>query len=103
MKIRAGYEISYDCPAPTPMIALLTVHPSRRSDLITQDTLRIDPAVPRTEYRDGFANICHVFRAPWGKVTLSTDFLINDTGEPAETAPFAEQHPLAHLPVETLV
>ena len=29
MKIRAGYEISYDCPQPTPMILTLSVHPSR--------------------------------------------------------------------------
>jgi hypothetical protein len=27
MKIRAGYEISYDCPQPTPMILTLSVHP----------------------------------------------------------------------------
>ena len=35
MKIRAGYEISYDCPQPTPMILQVSVHPSRISDLLT--------------------------------------------------------------------
>jgi hypothetical protein len=30
MKIRAGYEISYDCPRPTPMILTLSVHPTWR-------------------------------------------------------------------------
>jgi hypothetical protein len=29
MKIRAGYEISYECPQPTPMILTLSVYPSR--------------------------------------------------------------------------
>ncbi len=40
MKIRAGYEISYDCPQPTPMILQVSVHPNRTPDLITWDTLR---------------------------------------------------------------
>ena len=40
MKIRAGYEISYDCPQSTPMILTLSVHPSRFSDLPTPDRMR---------------------------------------------------------------
>jgi hypothetical protein len=35
MKIHAGYEISYDCPQPTPMILTLSVHPTRFADLIS--------------------------------------------------------------------
>ena len=46
MKIRAGYEITYDCPQPTPMIVELSVHPIRRSDLITPDAIRLEPPVP---------------------------------------------------------
>ena len=41
MKIRAGYEISYDCPQPTPMILTLSVHPSRFSDLRTPNLVRV--------------------------------------------------------------
>ena len=103
MKIRAGYEISYNCPQPTPMIAMLSVHPSRAADLIMPDDLRLDPELPVKFYEDGFGNICHVIHAPQGKLTLSTDFLINDNGVPDEVAPDAEQHPLEKLPVETLV
>jgi hypothetical protein len=40
MKIRAGYEISYDCPQPTPMILTLSVHPTRFPDLLTWDHMR---------------------------------------------------------------
>ena len=43
MKIRAGYEISYDCPQSTPMILTLSVHPSRIADLLTWDRMRLDP------------------------------------------------------------
>lgn len=39
IKIRAGYEISYDCPQPTPMILTLSVHPSLRSNLLTHDRM----------------------------------------------------------------
>jgi hypothetical protein len=46
MKIRAGYEISYDCPQSTPMILTLSVHPSRFSDLLTPDRMRLDPPIP---------------------------------------------------------
>ena len=103
MKIHAGYEISYDCQQPTPMILSLSVHPSRRRDLITPDHLRLDPPVPATEYGDRYGNICHVIRAPAGRITLSTDFVIEDSGEPDETAPEATQRSLETLPVETLV
>ena len=54
MKIQAGYEISYDCAQPTPMILMLSVHPSRIADLITPDRLRLDPAIPANSYHDGF-------------------------------------------------
>jgi transglutaminase-like putative cysteine protease len=103
MKIRAGYEISYDCPQPTPMILTLSVHPSRISDLLTSNRMRIDPAVPANTYHDGFGNFCHVIRAPAGRLTVSADFLIQDSGAPDEVARQAPQHSLETLPVETLV
>ena len=62
MRIRAGYEISDDCPQPTPMILVLSVHPSRMSDLISRDRLQIDPPIPANTYHDSL-NLCHVIRA----------------------------------------
>jgi hypothetical protein len=46
MKIRAGYEISYDCPQPTPMILTLSVYPSCTPDLLSWDRMRLDRTVP---------------------------------------------------------
>jgi transglutaminase-like putative cysteine protease len=103
IKIRAGYEISYDCLQPTPMIVTLDVHSSRSHDLLTSDMMRLDPAIAANTYRDGFGNTCHVIHAPAGRLTLSADFLIGDSGAPDEVAPGAEQHSLEKLPVETLV
>jgi hypothetical protein len=82
MKIRAGYEVSYDCSQPTPMILTLSVYPSRTPDLLSWDRMRLDPAIPANTYHDSFDNFCHVIRAPVGRLTVSTDFLVRDNGEP---------------------
>src|SRR5580704_13450082 len=103
MKIRAGFEISYECPQPTPMIVTLSVHPSRFPDLLTSDRINFDPPIPANQYRDGFGNICHVIRAPAGKLTLSADLLVRDTGEADVVAEQAEQQALENLPQEVLV
>ena len=103
MKIRAGYEISYECPQPTPMILQLSVHPSRVPDLLTFDRIKFSPSLPANTYHDSFGNFCHVIRAPKGRTTIFTDFLIRDEGE-ADSLPLqAEQHALEDLPVDVLV
>jgi transglutaminase-like putative cysteine protease len=103
MKIHAGYEISYACSQPTPMILMLSVHPSRSADLITPDRMQSQPPLASNSYLDGFGNVCHVIHAPAGKTTISSDFLVKDNGAPDDIAPNAGQHALDKLPVETLV
>jgi transglutaminase-like putative cysteine protease len=85
------------------MILQVSVHPSRMPDLISWDGLQIDPLIPANTYHDSFGNFCHVIRAPAGRLTLSTDFLVQDSGEPDEVVPDAEQHPLEQLPVDALI
>jgi len=63
----------------------------------------INPAIPVNIYHDSFGNFCHVIRAPVGRLTVSTDFLVQDSGEPDVIAPNAEQHDLENLPVEVLI
>jgi transglutaminase-like putative cysteine protease len=103
MKIGAGFDISYECPQPTPMILALSVHPSRVPDLLTPDRLRFDPAIQATEYRDVFDNICHVIQAPAGRVNISTNLVVRDDGLPDKVDQRALQAPLERLPVDTLV
>ncbi len=103
IKIHSGYEISYDCAQPTPMILTLSVHPSLRSNLLTPDRMVIKPYVEATEYLDRYGNICHVIRAPAGRLTISADFLALDSGKPDDVAPEAIARPLETLPVDTLV
>jgi transglutaminase-like putative cysteine protease len=103
MLIRAGYELVYEHPQPTPMILVLNIHPSRQADLVTEQVLRFTPPVQGWEYLDGFGNVCTRMVAPAGATTISTEFLIRDSGLPDEVAPDAVQHPVGDLPDEILV
>jgi transglutaminase-like putative cysteine protease len=103
MKIRAGFELLYDCPQPTPMILQVSVHPTRQADLISWDGLQISPPIPANTYHDTFGNFCHVIRAPAGRLTLATDFLVQDSGALDAIVPDARQHRLEELPVDSLI
>jgi transglutaminase-like putative cysteine protease len=103
MKIRIGYEIVYDFPQPTPMIAILGTHPTRAGDLVEPDTLKTDPYVPITRYRDGFGNLCSRLVAPTGRVRLFGNGIIRDSGKPEKIVPSAPQHAVEDLPSDTLV
>jgi len=103
MRIRAGYEITYECPQPTPMLLLLNVHSSRYQDLETPDVIRTDPQIPVAQYHDGFGNLCSRIVCPPGRTVLSADFVMRDTGEPDPVSPGAVQHPVENLPNEAII
>jgi len=46
MRIRIGYDIAFESFSPTPMILMLSVHPSRLDDLTTPQEIIFDPPVP---------------------------------------------------------
>ena len=103
MKIRIGFDITYECPQPTPMILMVNVHYSRISDMITPDHLIADPPVPLCAYRDSFGNWCSRIVAPKGLLRLRTDALLNDSGQPDIVVAQARQTPVTELPDETLM
>lgn len=103
MHLRVGYELTYDCPQPTPMILMLHVHHTRAGDLIVPDHLVTSPSIPVTAYRDGFGNWCSRIVAPKGRLVLSSDAVVKDVGEPDVVAIEAEQHLVENLPDDTLV
>jgi transglutaminase-like putative cysteine protease len=103
MRLRVGFEMTYQCPQPTPMILALNIHYSRAADLLNPDYLITKPAVPVAQYRDLFGNWCSRIVAPQGEFTIRADALLNDRGEPDAVAPFATQVPVEHLPESTLV
>lgn len=103
MKLRVGYELLYDFPQPTPAILLLNVHSSRVSDLLNPDHIRIDPAAPISSYRDSYGNWCSRIVAPAGKVRITSDAIVRDSGEPDPIVRDARQTPVEDLPGDTLV
>ena len=103
MKIRAGYEIAYECPQPTPMVLMLSVHPSRIADIAAPHRIVFDPAIAARDYRDDFDNICTRIIAPPDRLTVATDFVIADPGTPDVVAPDAEQVPVQDLPDDVLI
>jgi hypothetical protein len=82
MLIRAGYDIAFEVPQPTPLILMLTVHPSRAKDLVTEHRVRVSPSVPARDYRDVFGNICTRVVAPVGAIEFRANFDIRDSGRP---------------------
>ena len=103
MKIRVGYELIYDFPQPTPMILVLGTHLTRASDVIVPDYLTTDPAVTISPYRDSYGNWCSRLVAPAGRMRLSGDGIVRDSGLPDVVAPSAPQHAVEALPAETIV
>jgi len=102
MRIRVGFELAYQCSQPVPMILMLNVHPSRRQDLIKPDDLRISPEIPLHFYRDGYDNICTRLLAPEGRIRISADAVISDSGEPEAVVPSASQIAVQELPEDSL-
>lgn len=103
MLIRAGYNISFATERPTPMLALLSVHPSRNRDLRTAQRIMTDPDVPLYDYIDSFGNICSRLVLPAGTTTISCGFVIEDPFAPDIAAPEARQLPVEQLPDEVLI
>ncbi|RWM67893.1 MULTISPECIES: transglutaminase family protein [Mesorhizobium] len=102
MRIRAGFNLAYECPQPTPMLLVLDIHPSRRVDLLTEQIIGFDRPVDARGYIDVFGNLCTRIEAPAGLTTISTNFEIHDTGKPEIVAAGAVQHDIKELPDNVL-
>ena len=102
MKIRAGYEIAFECYQEVPMVMLLSVHPSRQSDLLTPHKIELSPSVPSRDGVDLFGNVWTRFVAPAGRIEIRNDFLIEDSGLPDEVFPHARQLEVNDLPDDVI-
>jgi len=103
MQFRVGYELIYDFPQPTPIILVVNVHESRASDLVVSDRPTSEPPLSITSYRDGFGNQCHRVLAPPGRLRLTADSIVNDSGQPDTHVRDAGQDTVQDLPEDTLV
>jgi transglutaminase-like putative cysteine protease len=101
--IRAGYDIAYHCQQATPMVLMLSVHPSRQADLLSEHRIRLSGDIASRDYLDTFGNVCTRLVAPAGLFEIRNEFLIGDSGLPDEAAPDLRQLPIEQLPDETLL
>ena len=100
--IKLGYNIALGLPAPTAVLYVLHVHPSRSADLVMPENFRIEPSLPVEEYFDGYGNRCGRVNAPACTIRFLNDMVIRDPGELDPFAPDAIQHDVTSLPVDSL-
>jgi transglutaminase-like putative cysteine protease len=98
MKLRVGYELAYDCPQVTPMLLMLNTHHSRVQDMIVPDRINVSPPTPITQYHDSFGNLCTRLLAPRGRLTLSTDAVVEVAEHPEQPDSNGWQLPVEDLP-----
>lgn len=113
MLIKSEYDIEFQLPFPTPMVALLHVHPSLESLLTTPDRLEVQhfgtetqeqvaSAVSVEDYLDSFGNRCSRFVAPAGRLRLLGSSTVRAADAPDPTGLQLAQTPIEALPSETL-
>lgn len=102
MLIRIGYDIELALNSPTTLLGALHVHPSRAHDLQAPEAFTVEPALPVTQYRDGFDNLISRIDVPAGVSTLrlASRATVADSGQPDPLPTRARQHALHELPNE---
>jgi transglutaminase-like putative cysteine protease len=103
LKIRAGFDIGFNCPKDVPMLLMLTVHPSRRADLLSDDKVEFLPKVQAHSFQDVLGNICTRLIAPTSLFEIRSDFIVADSGQPDLVVPDARQLPVEELPDDALM
>ncbi len=103
MLIHVGHEIVFDFPAPTPVVVMLYLHPSRDATVTKPECLEVEPAVPVWQFIDSYGNRCGRVLAPAGRVVFRNDAIVSDCGLPDLQVPGATQAPVQDLPPETLM
>jgi transglutaminase-like putative cysteine protease len=100
--IRVGYDIVFEHPQPTPIIAMLHLHPSCRAQIRRDEYLLVDPQVPLGNYVDGFGNRCSRLTSPAGQLRFWNDAVLEDDGRPETHSLFARQHEIHELPYDAI-
>ena len=70
MRIEAGYDIAFNCLQEVSLVLMLSVHPSRKSDLLTEHRIAFSPKITSRDYLDSFGNVCTRLVAPPGLLEI---------------------------------
>jgi transglutaminase-like putative cysteine protease len=104
MLIKIGYDIELGVSAPTALVYILQVHPSRARDVQGTESITISPPLVTDHYQDAFENHCARVHIPAGvsSVRLKNHAVVFDNGQPDPVDFGAIEHAPADLPVQTL-
>jgi transglutaminase-like putative cysteine protease len=109
MLIKSEYDIEFDLQVPTPMVAMLHLHPTLESQVRGGNVLKVEHIgahaktdVAIAEYHDVFGNRCTRFVAPAGAVRLSGYSVVEMEGLQDPINAYAQQAPIENLPSEVL-
>jgi transglutaminase-like putative cysteine protease len=109
MLVKTEYDIQFHLPIPTPMVALLHLHPSLEPAVRDGNQLRVEHIdrelktdISTSEYHDVFGNRCTRFVTPAGAIRLSGSNVIEMEPQPDQIYAYAQQVPIENLPSEVL-
>ena len=109
MRILSEFDIRFNLPAPTTVVALLHLYPTLQPFLVQPEILRVesgDLASPTlldlTFYNDAFGNLCSRLNAPAGPLRLSGSNLLDLPAELDRINPDAQQALIEALPNDSL-
>jgi transglutaminase-like putative cysteine protease len=106
MHIRYGYQIDILCDQSLPLVTVLDIYPTRRSDITSPDTMivttfaggvGVEPSAP---YLDQFGNMCRRLHLPKGGGRIEAHGAVYDSGFPNEERPTANVSALGDIPEE---
>jgi transglutaminase-like putative cysteine protease len=102
MLIRVGCEIECVFPAPTALILMLSLHPSRSPTIRVQENLQVEPSDTISEFLDVNGNHCSRAVVPAGHVSFHNDAVVEDCGLPDLQVWDAPQGNVQDLPQDVL-
>lgn len=103
MLIKVGFDIAYQLPAPTSAVLMLYIHPSRTSSVKRPERLRVEPKLPLEKFRDCYGNRCARLFAPAGRLRITCDTVVEDSGLPDVVNENARECPVHELSPEILL
>jgi transglutaminase-like putative cysteine protease len=102
MLIRIGFDLTFEIPAPVPMILMLYTHPSRSGSLSGPEMIQSTPAIPISTFTDHYGNRCGRIMAPAGPLRLWHEATVRDSGLPDPVSLDAGQLDVHSMPPEVV-
>ena len=102
MRVRVGCNIVYICPQPTPMLFVL--RPSLTSNhMLIEEKRLTNPTVTVDEYFDTYGNQIWRLVAPFGRLQIEYDALVEVPPTPDLVFPNLLKTPVENLPYDTII